>query len=198
MKACTVKAEIVLRAAALILGLLLARALFAQTYIEERTFIKDGQATPRISGLISGPISGKLGGFDWFQEEPGYAQTYLGLTYSAKSCLMFAAGLGMEQYAVSETKQLKTSARAGGFVWMGNGKQYLLFVPEYGGSGFWWKLEVNRKVNKSVGIGFLTERYKGSGPRLEYRIPKTRLTIWAAPLFEKQRVNGLFGIRWNL
>lgn len=190
MRCTGVKAEIVLRAAALILGLLFARNVFAQTWVEERTFIKDGQAVARIDGLVSGQIGGKFGGFCWFQVQKEYGEAYCGPTYSPKPWLQFAGGPGVEQD--------KSPARVGGFVWTGNSKQYLLFIPEYGGSGFWWKLEGSRKVSKAVGVGFLTERFKGSGPRVEFAIPHTQFTIWAAPMLEKHRTNLLIGIRWTL
>ncbi|MCL5435784.1 MAG: hypothetical protein M1275_01765 [Patescibacteria group bacterium] len=190
MKYSSTKAEIVLRAAALILGLLFARNLFAQTWVEERTFVSPGQTTVRINGLVTGGVIKKFGGFVWFQTQKGYSEAYGGATYSPKPWLRLALGAGVEE--------AKNPARAGGFVWMGNSKQYLLFIPEYGGSGFWWKLEGSRKINKTVGVGFLTERLKGSGPRVEYAIPHTPLKVWAAPMFERKRMNALIGIRWTL
>ncbi|MDP2934133.1 MAG: hypothetical protein Q8N81_08515, partial [bacterium] len=117
-------------------------------------------------------------------------EAYGGLTYSPKPWVQVAAGAGVEE--------AKNPGRIGGFVWMGNSKSSILFVPEYGGSGFWWKLEANRKITKVIGAGFITERYKGSGPRVEFRIPKVPVTIWAAPMFEAHRTNALFGIRWVL
>ena len=171
-------------------GWLLAQAVFAQVWLEERTFVKDGQVTTRIDGLITKSFNQKFGGFTWFQVQKGYSEAYGGITYSPKPWLQLAVGPGIEE--------AESPARVGGFVWLGKGKSSVLFVPEYGGSGFWWKLEANHEIGKVFGVGFLTERFKGSGPRFEVNVPRTPLKLWAAPLFEKTRANLLVGIRWTL
>lgn len=188
MRVSTLKAEVLVRVIAYIIGMLLARAAFGQVWVEERTFVKDGQASARIDGLVSQGLAGRFGGFVWFQTEKGYSQAYGGPTFSPKSWFQLGFGVGVEEH--------KNPARAGGFVWAGNSKSSLLFIPEYGGSGFWWKLEANRKAGKVFGVGIITERFKGTGPRLEYKIPRTPFLVWAASMFEKQRVNALFGFRW--
>lgn len=174
----------------LVLVALLSFSAPAQNWVEERTFLKDGVATPRVDGLFTKPLLGKLGTFAWFQVEKGYSQTYAGATYSPKPWVQFALGAGLEED--------KNPARLGGYVWMGDAKNSLLFVPEYGGSGFWWKMEANRKVSKVLGVGLITERHKGTGPRLEYKIPKTHFAIWGAPMFDRRGANALVGIRWSL
>ncbi len=176
-----------LRLILIVVMMVFSELMFAQNWVEERTYISDGHATPRIDGLMTRPIKGRLGSFVWFQTQKGYSQTYAGATYSPKPWVQFALGGGLEE--------AKNPARVGGYVWLGNAKTSILFVPEYGGSGFWWKLEVNRKVNKSIGVGLITDPLTGSGPRVEYQIPKIRLTFWLAPL---TRANTLIGIRWSL
>jgi hypothetical protein len=172
----------------LLIAMLVTCAAMAQTWVEQRTFVSSGSATPRIDGLLTSSLSEKFGGFIWFQTQKDYSESYGGLTYSPKPWLQLASGVGIEE--------AKNPARAGGFVWMGDSKTSALFIPEFGGSGFWWKAEVNRKVNKSVGVGLVTERYKGTGLRVEYKIPRTPLLLWGAPMFEKSRVNAAFAIRW--
>lgn len=192
MKISTVRAGVVLRILVLVTSMFIGtlKTVSGQSWVGQRTFISNGQSTPRINGLITGTFTKRVGGFVWFQTQKTYSETYGGITYSPKPWLQFALGSGIEQD--------KNPARVGGYVWIGNAKNSMLFVPEYGGSGFWWKLESNRKVNKSIGLGVLVERFKGAGPRVEFYIPKTRLVVWVAPMFEKQRVNALIGIRWNL
>ncbi len=172
----------------LLFAMLVSCAAIAQTWVEQRTFVSSGSVTPRIDGLITGRLSGKLGAFVWFQTQEGYSESYGGLTYDPKPWLQLAGGVGIEE--------AKNPARAGGFVWMGNAKTSVLFIPEYGGSGFWLKTELNRKVSKSLRVGILTERYKGTGPRVEYKIPYTPLFLWGAPMFERNRINVIFAIRW--
>ena len=190
--AWTTKFEVLIRVVALIVGIFIISLLKAnaQNWVEERTFVSQGAATPRINGLLTKPIKGKWGSFLWFQTQQKYSQTYTGVTHSAKPHLQFALGVGLEE--------AKNPARMGGYVWAGNSKTSLLFVPEYGGSGFWWKLEANQKIRKSFGIGLLTERFKGTGPRMEYKIPRTPFVVWVAPLIERQKTNWLIGIRLHL
>ncbi|MDP2933585.1 MAG: hypothetical protein Q8N81_05655, partial [bacterium] len=76
MKANFVRAEIVLRAAVLILGLSLAQTVIAQTWVEERTFISKGQVVARIDGLVTKSYTAKLGGFVWFQTQKCYSESY--------------------------------------------------------------------------------------------------------------------------
>ncbi len=193
----------------MIIILLSFNKAFAQTWVEQRAFISQGRLTLRMSTLINTvntDTGKKMGGFAWLQTEKTlgkkkkdyghYGQGYAGVTYYFWPWMQVAAGVGLED--------AENPDRAGGYVWVGNKSRSILFVPEYGGSGFWWKLEANRKISKAVGLGFITERFKGSGLRAEYRIPKTQLTIWAAPMFDRNSVtrkfrsNALFGIRWTL
>lgn len=170
----------------------------AQTWVDQRAFISQGRVTLRMSALMNTGTDKKLGGFAWLQTEKtllgkkkkDYGQGYAGVTYYFWPWLQVAGGVGLED--------AENPARAGGFVWVGNKKHSVLFIPEYGGSGFWWKMEANRKLNKRFGIGILTERFKGTGTSLQVKIPKTPFVLWVVPMFEKRRVNGLFSVRWNI
>jgi hypothetical protein len=172
----------------LAIAMLISCAALAQTWVEQRTFMSSGVVAPRIGALITAPVSGKFGAFTWLQVQNGYSESYGGLTYGPKPWLQLAGGAGIEES--------KSSGRIGGFVWMGNAKTSVLFIPEYGGSGLWWKAEVNHKPGKTVGVGIISERFKGTGPRFEYKIPHTQLLLWGAPMFERNRTNAVFGIRW--
>ncbi|OGE77901.1 MAG: hypothetical protein A2751_02550 [Candidatus Doudnabacteria bacterium RIFCSPHIGHO2_01_FULL_46_14] len=156
-------------------------------WVEERSFFKEGQTIQRVDGLVNGTINERIGTFVWFQIDPGYAQAYGGLTWSPKPWVQFAGGPGLEQ--------AKKSARVGGYVWLGKGKTAFLFVPEYGGSGFWAKAEFNQSVGKRFGIGAISERYKGTGPKAEVNISK--LKFWGAPLWQDGKINGLVGVRYK-
>lgn len=172
-----------------VLVVLFAKNATAQTmgWVEERMFIKDGQVIQRIDGLVNGSVKNNLGTFVWFQVDKSYAQGYAGLTFSPKPWIQFAGGAGIEQD--------KSPFRVGGYIWLSKDKISLLFIPEYGGSGFWAKMEFNQGIGKHVGFGLISERYKGTGPRVEISISKFKL--WAAPLWEKRRAAGLVGIRYK-
>lgn len=172
----------------LILG---GTAAHAQTtfWVEGRTFLSQGQAINRASALISAPIKERFGIFAWIQTDKNYGQAYGGLTFSPKSWIQFAGGPGIEQD--------DNPWRVGGYIWLGKDRTSLLFIPEYGGSGFWMKTELNQSLNSLIGIGLISERFKGTGPRVEFNVPALKMKLWAAPLWEKGSTNGLVGIRWN-
>jgi len=183
---------------------LLARAAFGQSWVEERTFVSDGQATPRMDALVSGSLAKKLGATAWFQVQKNYSETWLAATYSPKSWLQLGIGPGMEQYVASDTKKIKSSARIGSFAWVGNKRNSALFIAEDGGSGFWYKIEALHTFNRFFDAGFIEERYKGSGAELRFKIPHTPLAVWVAPMFSRYPASyrlhssTLIGVRWSL
>lgn len=184
--------EVLLRVPGLIIlvVLLLVRAAYGQNWVEERTYVAGGMATPRIDGLLATPIKSQMGGFIWFQVQQGYSQAYGGLTYAPKSWLQVALGGGLEQD--------KHPARIGSYVWMGKAKISGLAVFEDGGSGFWYKVESNYQATPKLGIGMLSERYHGSGPKIEFSVPHTALKLWCAPLASGTSLRPVFGVRWSL
>lgn len=162
----------------------------AQNWVEERTFFSQGQATPRLDGSFSRSFNKKFGALAWFQVQNGYSEAYVGPTVSPASWLQLGVGAGLEQ--------AQHPGRIGGFIWAGKGELSAILIAEDGGSGKWYKAEANYAVNKIVGVGLITERFKGSGPRVEFVLPRTGFKLWFAPLLEKGSVNGLVGIRLAL
>ena len=88
--------------------------------------------------------------------------------------------------------------RVGSYVWLGKAKLSALGVFEDGGSGFWYKVETNYQACKAVGVGTLSERFKGSGPKVELSVPRTALKLWIAPLADRRSFRLIVGIRWRL
>ncbi len=174
----------------MVLALLLAGQAFGQNWVEERTYVAGGVATPRINGLLTRPVKGVLGSFVWFQVQESYSQAYAGATYSPKPWMQLALGAGLEED--------KHPARIGSYVWAGKGPVSGLAVFEDGGSGFWWKAEANYQAKPRLGVGMLSEVYKGTGLKLEFSVPHTRLKLWFAPLWKDGAVRPLVGVRWSL
>ena len=192
MKVTTFKAEVLFRVAvyALFVLFMLAKAAFGQSWVEERTYVTAQGATPRIDGLFTAKVKGDLGGFIWFQVQQGYSQAYCGATFSPKSWLQLALGAGLEK--------AKSPTRVGSYVWVGKGRASGLAAFEDGGSGFWYKVETNYQIGKVFGLGSLSERFKGSGPKVEFSIPPTALKLWFAPLVDRQAFRPVIGVRWSL
>ncbi len=169
---------------------MLGKLAFGQSWVEERTYVTPQGATPRIDGLLTQPIKGQIGSFVWFQVQQGYSQAYGGATYSPKPWVQFALGAGLEED--------KRPARIGSYVWIGKARLSALGVFEDGGSGFWHKAETNYQISKTLGVGSLSERFKGSGPKIEFSVPHTVLKLWFAPLVYKQTLRSVIGVRWSL
>ncbi len=162
----------------------------AQTWVEIRTYTAEGATTPRLDAWLSGSIADKLGSFGWLQADQTYAEAYAGLTFSPKNWLQFGAGAGIEQ--------APRPARFGSFLWAGNQRQSGLAIFEQGGSGPWWKAEYNYQLYAQLGVGLITERFKGSGIRLQVSLPKTPLTLWGAPLLHNGHLAGIVCFRMKM
>jgi len=162
----------------------------AQTWVEQRTDVKAEQVTPRLDGWVSGKLNGSIGTFAWFQISRDYGQAYGGVSITPKPWLQFGLSAGIEQ--------TKNPLRLGSFVWMGNKRMSLLFIGEGLGSGWWYKSEFNWTITKNLGVGLMTERFKGTGPRIQYSIASTPLTVWTAYLFNEGGNRAIIGIRVKL
>ena len=169
--------------------LLAAANASAQTWIEQRTDVA-AATTPRVDGWISANSSPRVGAFAWFQADRSYAEAYVGPSFSLKPWLQFGAGAGVEQS--------DHPLRLGSFAWMGHQKTSLLIITEGLGSGLWYKMEFNWKVANNLGFGLLTERFKGVGPRIQYLVPHTPLTIWSAALHSPTGNRVVIGIRTKM
>lgn len=174
----------------IVVTMLMAKAVFGQSWVEERTYVTPQGATPRIDGLLTKSIKGELGGFCWFETKQAYSQAYCGPTYSPKPWIQFALGSGIETD--------KHPARVGSYVWLGKGKLSGLGAFEDGGSGFWYKVETNYQAGKALGLGMLSERYHGTGAKVELSLPHTALKLWCAPLVSGHSLHPVFGVRWSL
>jgi hypothetical protein len=192
MKKDMLKLEVLLRVPGLILlGIILfTQTAHCQNWVEERTYVSEGAVIPRIDGLLTGHIKGNFGSFTWFQIQQGYAEAYGGATYSPKSWMQLALGVGIEED--------KHPARIGSYIWMGKGPVSVLAVFEDGGSGFWYKVEATYQTKSKFAVGFLSERYHGTGPKMEFSVPRTALKLWCAPLIENGSVKPVLGVRWSL
>jgi hypothetical protein len=157
----------------------------AQNWVEAQAY---GQ-TARVDGLFSGQFNKSFGSFAWMQQQKGYGQAYAGITYSPKTFVQLALGAGLEQDA--------RPARVGSYVWLGKGKSSVLGVFEDGGSGFFYKVEANYQAVSRFGVGILSDRFRGHGPKAEFLVPHTPVKVWLASLWKDGSVSPLLGIRWS-
>jgi hypothetical protein len=168
---------------------LLIQSAVCQKWVEERTYVAAGQATPRFDGLLTNDIKGKVGDFVWFQTQQGYSEAYAGITYAPKPWIQFALGTGLEED--------KRPLRFGSYVWVGRKKNSGLAAFEDGGSGFWYKVEANSQIRTWIGLGLLAERFHGVGPKFEFSIPVIRAKVWTAALVEDRTLKPVAGLRFT-
>ncbi|MBI2064184.1 MAG: hypothetical protein HYT66_00515 [Candidatus Yanofskybacteria bacterium] len=172
---------------------LLASPAFAQSstslWVEGQIISSDGEISPWTNSLVSRKFDEKLGMFVLSQNGERWAQAYVGPTYSPSSWLQVGAGLGIEQ--------ADNPVRLGSFVWMGRGRYSLLSIYEDGGSGHWYKSELNIKAAGWLGAGAIVQHMLGVGPRVELNIPRTPVMVWGAPLYDwsMDRFNGMLAVR---
>jgi hypothetical protein len=166
-----------------------------QTWIEVRTHTTQEATTPRVDGWISGQVGKGFGSFAWFQADKTYAEAYGGLTRNLTKWLQAGAGFGIEQ---QEDKG--NPIRFGSFLYFGNGQNphSAILIYEGLGTGHWYKAEYNYSLTTTVGLGLITERFKGSGPRVQVKIPRSPAIVWAAPLISKDGLSAITGIRLTM
>jgi hypothetical protein len=167
--------------------------IHGQSWIEERNYVQAGNVTCRIDGLLNGRIKPPFGWFAWGQSDKNYSESYAGMSYQPNVWLQVAVGGGVEEN--------QHPVRVGSYVWFGRRGFSSIAVFEDGGSGFWYKVEANYNPRKRFGVGALSERFHGTGPRFEVVVrtshqDKARGTVWIAPLVNGHSLDTVFGLRW--
>lgn len=147
-----------------------------------------GAVVPRAKAIID------IGGVNYFTltttfvVSPGYAEAYIGPTWSPTAHFSLGIAGGMETadspwramaYSAADYKNL-----------------HLLGVAEYGGSGLWYKAVVSYSIGP-VSLGAMIQRFDGLGPR--FAVSRWNLELWAAPLYdlEAKSPNALIGLNWT-
>lgn len=148
-------------------------------FLESQTNFENGrgETSTGINGLMNITLTKRTGLYVFGQASRKYSQIYGGPTYSPKPWVQVGAGLGVEQ--------TKRPFRAAGFVWVGQGKVSNLLIGEIGaakGSG-WYKDEFNIQATDRLGIGLISQRFLGTGPRFQLKLSK-KLLLWGAPTYD--------------
>ena len=144
----------------------------------------DGETTVGGAKLLMS-IDANLAGNDevdlfmWAQTGPGYHQLYGGPTWTPSKYLSLGAGPGVERSGD------KVSLRVGGYVYVGKDRFGNVFLFEFKGSGPWYKNQTSFNAGKGVTLSVVNQRFAGTGPEVEYRIPKTKVAIRANALTQR-------------
>ncbi len=166
---------------------------------EAQGTIHRGKSITQFNNLISfTPANSRWGGSAWMQYDKGYAQFYAGPTFSPAPWIQAGLGAGMERY------ESVRAIRWGSFLWLGYGRCSAITIYEDShNSGYWYKSMIMADIGKGFVLGGMVQRYAGFGPRIEFNIPKTPLTIWASFLHdwktnhENIMVGGKLNLKWG-
>lgn len=134
--------------------------------VEFETEVHSGEVTPQVKTFLTYGGKGKLGAYCWIQNSKAYNQAYCGPTYAPKSWLQVGVAVGVQ----TGPKRFQAAA----FVWVGKpvkGKMVQnLFIFEKG--GHWYRNVTSVEINKRFTASLVTQRYSGTGPRLDIKLAK--------------------------
>ncbi len=110
--------------------------------------------------------------------EPGWAEAYVGPTYSPKPWISIGLSAGIEQN--------KHIFRGAGSLWLGHKKTSFLFLWEkgFGKGNYWYRATLSYQAEPSFSVGITAWRFAGIGPIFTYEIPKSDIKIWVMPAYD--------------
>lgn len=171
--------------------LLLASTAFAGSFVlvsSENRIDPSGDVVPRAKGIVDIGAAGHFSLTTTFVVSPGYAETYIGPTWSPT--VHFSLGIAGGMETADDPWRVMAYSMAGYM------SLHLLGVVEYGGSGLWYKGVASYAIGP-VSIGAMAQRFDGLGPRLA--VSRWNLELWAAPLYdiEAKSPSVLVGLNWT-
>lgn len=129
----------------------------------ETAVSKDGRAESQVKTNLTYGGKRKAGLYCWIQFAKGWQQVYCGPTYKVRPWMQAGFAVGM--------KTGSDRFQYGGFIWAGRslkGKFVSnLFLYE---KGNWYRNVSSVKLNDRVTLSLATQRYSGTGPRIDYRL----------------------------
>ncbi len=153
--------------------------------IEQENTVTGGKVTPQVKANITYGGKGKTGVYCWIQASKPYSQVYCGPTFQPKNWIQVGIAAGLETG--------KKPVKGAGFIWTGKGRFSNLLVLEKG-STFWYRNEASFKASKVLTVSIVSQRYQGTGPRMELAIPKTRLSVGGEYLSTQ---TAKFGVKYS-
>ncbi len=134
----------------------------------------------------------KVGVYYFTLLNENWGQAYGGLIFKPKTWLSVSIGAGMEVN--------KNPYRFNVSLQMNKNKINFLQIYEYGGSGFWYNIILNYKVQEQNSFGLILKRYYGLGLNYEHGFKNFPLSFIISPLydFEDKNYKLLMMIRYYL
>ncbi len=146
-------------------------------YEDRITFQKKINHRPQVSIYGEHILNDhKLGTFFYSQANNTWAEGYGGLLYKPTNFCSLYAGIGVETD--------NTPYRAAFSLSLQNKKISHLQWYEYGGSGFWYNVELNYRFSDRFKAGILCKRFYGSGINIIYNFRNTPISLKYALLYD--------------
>ncbi len=124
---------------------------------------------PQVQILTSTPITEKVGIQTWTLTSKGWSEALVGLSFSPEKWVSVVPSLGLETDA--------DPLRAGLDIWLGGSGYSLLFLQEYGGSGYWYRVVATHQFNQKTRVGVNGSRFFGWGPYVERQVGPAALWV---------------------
>ncbi len=141
-----------------------AEAQQVSGFVEEWNIVTKDGTTPEVHVYLRGPVKGKLGWTTWTINGETWSEGLGGLAVAPVSWMEIQAVIGLE----TDDDPL----RGGVNLWLGNERVSMLFIQEYGGSGYWYKYIATLDLGKGLLLGAYSDKTVGTGPYLEKKIGK--------------------------
>jgi hypothetical protein len=151
--------------------------------------ISEAGVVPRAKAIVDVGVTDHLSVTTTFMLSSGYAEAYVGPTWSPTKSFSLGIAGGMETADAPWRVMAYSSLHIKGF--------RLLGIAEYGGSGSWYKAMATYDIGP-ISVGALARRFDGFGPRVG--VNYAHFELWAAaPLydFESGAPSGLVGLNWT-
>jgi hypothetical protein len=145
----------------------------------------EGKVQPQIHILTNTPLKGKVGLQTWTLTSKEWSEALVGLTFAPAKWASIATSLGLETDA--------NPLRGGLDLWIGNEDYSLLFLQEYGGSGYWYRVIGTKALSSKLKIGVNGSRFFGWGPYVERTFGPASVWI-TAPFLGLGRDEVAFGL----
>lgn len=108
----------------------------------------------------------------WAQWDEGWGQITPGVGYNMTPWSSVTFQFGVEKHP--------GLWRTNGTLWLGGGGYNSLLILETGASGFWYKYVGTKKLNSTLELGVLSQRFVGTGPLIQFNVKK--FAFWTVPV----------------
>lgn len=165
-----------------IIKILLPQDLKSQNYLyfefENRyTFENTIKIRPQVNVYGKSLKKDKIiGSYFYALANEAWGEAYGGILIRPLNWMIISAGIGVETDSALY--------RLNWGLYLVNNKLSLSQWYEYGGSGFWYDVQLNYQILNNLKTGIIFKRYYGLGINFLYDIKKTPISINFAPLYD--------------